>query len=494
VLQASEGVHAMKSYPLAFAVAFAPIVCPIVANAVNLNPRGIGQVLLYPYYTVNKGQDTLLSVGNTTGVGKAVVVRVLEGYNGREVLSFDLFLSPHDVWTASISQIADDGGGSMRTSDRSCTDPPFPVASVPLLTSDFDGTGSVPADGGPQTPTRTREGSIEMIQLGDIDPASALATATTHVQNGNPDAGIAPCGVTVAMEGLGIVAPTGGLFGSASIVNVGEGTFFAYNADALQGFSDHAFSSTAGLLPTLQDANSSELPSGGAIAYVFDPSGRPLALSYAFGVDAVSAVFMADSIENEYIVGGGLGANTDWVVTFPTKRFYVDDNLYARAPADPFVEAFHPPGESNVTVPPAIHDREEGRSTYFDPCDLCPGVPPQLLAYEVNVVSFQSTQRAVSGVFGSNLTYLDIPPFGEDGYAALDLASGDGGHALPGGVDAQGAPVLLKGLPVTGFMAYNIINTNAQPGMLANYGGAFPHRATFSCVGGQGCSTTPSGD
>ncbi len=462
------------------------------ASAVSLNGRGLGQVLIYPYYTVNNGQDTLLSVGNETDVGKAVVVRVLEAYNGREVLSFDLFLSPHDIWTASISQVSDDGAGAMKTSDKSCTDPAFPAAaSVPLETIGFDGSGSAPADEGPQTATRTREGSIEVIQLGDIDPMSELATATTHVLNGQPDGGVAPCGITAAIVGPGIIAPTGGLFGSASIVNVGEGTFFAYNANALQGFSDRALYSSSAP-PTLQDANSSELPTG-AMAYVFDANGRPLALSYELGVDAVSAVFMADSIQNEYVVGGGVGANTDWVVTFPTKRFYVDDNLYSRAPAEPFVEAFHAPGESNVTVPPAIHDREEGRSTYFDPpCDICPGVPPPLLAYEVNVVSFQSTQGSVSGVFGSKLTSLDIPPFG-DGYAALDLASGDGSHALLGGVDGQGAPVLLRGLPVTGFMAYNIINTNAQPGMLANYGGAFAHRTTFSCVGGQGCSTAPSG-
>ena len=45
-----------------------------MANAVNLNPDGLGQVLLYPYYTVNGGQNTLLSVVNTTNVGKAVKV------------------------------------------------------------------------------------------------------------------------------------------------------------------------------------------------------------------------------------------------------------------------------------------------------------------------------------------------------------------------------------------------------------------------------------
>jgi hypothetical protein len=229
---------------------------------------------------------------------------------------------------------------------------------------------------------------------------------------------------------------------------------------------------------------------------MFDRNGRPLALDYALGVDAISAVFMADSVQNEFVFGASLGANTDWVVTFPTKRFYTDP-LYGTSARSPFVEQFRAPGQSNVVVGVDMHDREEGRSTYFDGCSSCPGVPLPILAYEVNVVSFLNTQTqgSVSGVFKSNLAHLNIPPFGEDGYVTLDLASRDAGtHNLPGGVDAEGTPVVLRGLPVAGFMAYNIINADAQPGMLANYGGAFRHRMTFSCVGGQGCSTAPSGD
>ena len=62
-----------------------------LANAVDLNPDGLGQVLIYPYYTVNKSQDTLFSVVNTDPInGKAVKVRFLEGYNSREVLDFNL--------------------------------------------------------------------------------------------------------------------------------------------------------------------------------------------------------------------------------------------------------------------------------------------------------------------------------------------------------------------------------------------------------------------
>ena len=40
------------------------------AQAVNINPDGLGQVLIYPYYTVNAGNQTLLSVVNTTETRK----------------------------------------------------------------------------------------------------------------------------------------------------------------------------------------------------------------------------------------------------------------------------------------------------------------------------------------------------------------------------------------------------------------------------------------
>ena len=75
------------------------------AQAVNMNPDGLGQVLVYPYYTANDGNQTILSVVNTTDQAKAVKVRFLEGFNSREVLDFNLYLSHHDVWVAAIADL-----------------------------------------------------------------------------------------------------------------------------------------------------------------------------------------------------------------------------------------------------------------------------------------------------------------------------------------------------------------------------------------------------
>jgi hypothetical protein len=471
-----------------------------LANAVDLNPDGLGQVLIYPYYTVNKSQDTLLSVVNTTSVGKAVKVRFLEGYNSREVLDFNLFLSPFDVWTAAVSQVSDDGGAQVYTADKSCIDyiPSFPYPfSSAAYTGGVAGPGgaSYAKDSGPQTIDRTREGYVEMIEMGDIIPDSDLDVATTHVQNGSYDGGTPDCGAPVGDDvatDADLTNPTGGLFGSGSIVNVGEGTFFAYNADAIEGFTEaKLYTTPSSLQPTLQNASTpSVVDSGVARSFVFTDGGRLLTVDYPRGEDAVSAVFMADSIYNEYFIDPALGASSDWVVTFPTKRFYVDKGLYPSLITSPFAEPFAG-GVSRVELTMSTWDHEEGSSETVPP--RCPSPPDDTcflqapyLPYEVNVITFVNESVPASAVFGSHL-YKSIAPFGLGGWARIAMAAGDSGaHVLNGGVTSAAsgsAAVVLPGLPATGFYAMNVINANAAPGKLANYSGVYRHRAHRSCTG-----------
>jgi hypothetical protein len=467
-----------------------------LANAVNVNPDGLGQVLIYPYYTVNPSgvvagaQDTLFSVVNTASVGKAVKVRFLEGYNSREVLDFNLFLSPHDVWTARISQTADasaGGGAALTTTDRSCIDPVL-TYPYPFSASGYNGDlPGQPADGGPTDLTRTREGYLELISMGDIVPGSALDMATTHDHTGSnagPDNGTPSCGAPVGNDAgtiADLVPPTGGLFGSGVVVNVPQGTFFGYNADAIDGFTEIALYTPPGdLTPTLQSANTPSVAvTGVARAFVFMDGGALLTADYARGVDAVSAVYMADAIYNEYLVYAG--AATDWLITFPTKRFYVDQGLYPGAPIPPFEVPFTAPGTSNVLVGLITYDREEGHGSL----ERCPSPPPPncfvsnpRLPYEVNVLGFQT-----SSLFGSVLYKSVLPYSPTAGWASMNLFNAPSvSHQLAGGIaEPSGAPVVLNGLPVTGFMGYNVINANVTAGVLANYGGLFRHRAHRSC-------------
>jgi len=92
-----------------------------MASAVYLNNDGLGQVLIYPYYTVNAGNSTIVTVVNTTAAGKAIKVRFLEAYNSREVLDFNLYMSPLDVWTAQVVPV-----GTALACSRTTTAAPFP--------------------------------------------------------------------------------------------------------------------------------------------------------------------------------------------------------------------------------------------------------------------------------------------------------------------------------------------------------------------------------
>src|SRR5204863_8637630 len=75
------------------------------ANAVHVNPDGLGPVLIHPYYTtqtsgVAQPHNPLLSVVNATASAKPANVRFLEGKNSRQVLRVNLYLSPSALWVA----------------------------------------------------------------------------------------------------------------------------------------------------------------------------------------------------------------------------------------------------------------------------------------------------------------------------------------------------------------------------------------------------------
>src|SRR6202171_577341 len=131
------------------------------AQAVNVNPDGLGQVLIYPYYTTqgtNAPYNSLLSVVNSTNSGKVVKVRFLEGKNSFEVLDFNLWLSPKDVWTTAIIPMG--AGAGIITSALSCTTPPIPAAGQPFTNVKFVEDGAFAGTG----LDRTKEGYVEIIE------------------------------------------------------------------------------------------------------------------------------------------------------------------------------------------------------------------------------------------------------------------------------------------------------------------------------------------
>ena len=173
------------------------------AQAVNVNPDGLGQVLIYPYFTIQDKLpgvtfSSLLSVVNSTASVKAVKVRFLEGRNSQEVLDFNLFLSPRDVWTAAV--LPSGVGAGVATFDKSCTVPV--VSNNPASPSAFVNyayAGDLAGDG----LERTKEGYVEIIEMG-VPTDTTIITSITHVN------GVPPCtGLTTLSTSIGMAPQVG---------------------------------------------------------------------------------------------------------------------------------------------------------------------------------------------------------------------------------------------------------------------------------------------
>ncbi len=149
------------------------------AQAITVTEGGQGDMLIVPYFSTQSDNATLLNLTNTDlKSGKAVKVRFRGAANSDDVFDFQVFLSPGDVWTATVTKGAD-GLSRLSTSDKSCTKPSAAVLNAtPFITSRLDQrlTGDALAAG-------TREGYIEIIGMADIpkDSTTAANKATAWV-------------------------------------------------------------------------------------------------------------------------------------------------------------------------------------------------------------------------------------------------------------------------------------------------------------------------
>ena len=453
-------------------------------QAVNLNPDGLGQVLIYPYYTTRSDKagnafNSLLSVVNTTASVKAVKVRFLEGKNSREVLDFNLFLSGHDVWTAALTP-ATGGGTQISTADKSCT---LPFGQFPQVFR----TGLLGPDGAGATLDRTTEGYVEIIEMTTYSDSSTTAALVTHDPPGGSPPGCATLTNTQATNdsdsGAGI---TGGLFGGITLINVNSGSDYTEDAVALDNFAtnQNLYSSSADTTPNLQSANppTSVVIADFGLVFSSDWTTSPNL------ADPVSAVLMHDSIMNEFVLDSATASGTDWVVTMPTKRFYVSNGT--GTPARLFQRNFNKTAGSCDDVSLDIFDREE--KTTSTPLDFSPQPEAGVnqLCWEANVVTFNSSNVLGSANIANINTdfqngWLNIGFFPETVTGRVHTLPNDNTTFVdptvtPPFVSGAG-PATYFGLPVVGFAVQSFSNgaivVNGAP-VLSNYGGNFVHKGT----------------
>lgn len=461
------------------------------AQAVNVSQDNLGEVLLFPYYTVNNGFDTIFTVTNTTDKTTMFKIRFREARNSREVRDFNVILSPYDMWTGAVTTGAA-GVPVIRTYDQSCTAPVLPASAsnpgareVEFTSIAYDGTDSNPLfayDNGGKDAARMNEGYFEIIEMAVSSIAEEAITSdnlveykTQHV-DGVPrdcatvatyfdDAANLTNGATGSGKFATFVPPADVLKGHSMFIDVDTGKSMEATPTHLAHFQDnqtiifkpgnlapdlkngHGFATHPGWVQASNIVGNTSVALMGAPRYV---GGAPAA-GIVDSVDMISQILTAESVINEFVADGANG--TDWVVTFPTKHYYVDYALEI----PPFADNFPDNGSSCDAVELKLWNREEKTaipsSGGFSPA---PTGSSTQLCNEVNILTFNG-----SNVFGGarvNLLSKDTSEVGTSGWARLRLFD-------------TGASNTFAGLPVIGFAA----TVRNAGGADVNYGSDTEH-------------------
>ncbi len=445
------------------------------AQAMNVSQNGVGEVVLFPYYTVRNGFDTVFTVTNTTDKTAILKIRWREALNSREVRDFNVILSPYDHWSGAVTATTD--GAMVRTYDKSCTSPMLTGMTTTAARAAAGAKGEVAftnalfsgsfGDNGPATMDRVKEGYFEVFLMGlssrsTSDTANVLEYGAKHV-NGVPR----DCGAVDALFlnasaiNSYVGAPDNVLKATMFLLNTSNGTAIDVKPTHIEDFQNTApiVFSPSDLYPDMTSGETSSQA-------LFLDDGQGMLATAANSVTTVSSLLMASSVINEFATGGV--ANTSWVLTFPTKHHYTD----GVGPIAPFSERFQTGsnGQSCDTIGMTLYNREEGQvisvdNTQFSPYN--PDITTVSLCHEANVIDFNTT----TGLFGvpgaSNVNHrnrlsVDTSGVGAAGWASLTFTETP---AATTGLNG------LLGLPVIGFGAQ--LRTSGD--LTVNYGSSTEH-------------------
>jgi hypothetical protein len=324
------------------------------ATQLKGNNDGVGHNLIVPYYTAQGKNATAFTLTNTTAQGKAVKVRFRGAENSDDVLDFQVFLSPYDVWTASVSQAAT-GEAMITTTDKSCTKPAFTSGTgVNFRTGRLSAATNVAG---------TREGYIEIFNMADV--TGTVLTAITHTSAGVPKdcaaAAFTALDTDMAQAAyVGLALPTTGLVANYIIINTTTGTSWSGQAAATQALTAAGAPTTGNLVywpqmatgvgvnvsgwtadplltgvtpivtPTMQDLPDMSTPYISGLAPTagvnFNAAGAYVAAAndqWAAKVQAskLTTSLAVTGVNNDFYVETGIGGATDWVFTMPTRRY-----------------------------------------------------------------------------------------------------------------------------------------------------------------------------
>jgi len=471
------------------------------ATATNLavNPGGIGHQLLFPYFSTQGDNATLINVVNTDTVGKVVKFRFRGAGNSDDLFDFQVLMSPGDVWTAAVTKDATTGASKLTTSDKTCT--------LGLGTGAFATVRTDPKkDAG-----ETLEGYLEVLNMADIITDSALYKTIKH------SAGVATCSLTVldtalgtdiadenAAAARGLTTPTTGLVGDWILLNQANTAAWSGSATALeardnngvpaggrivfwpQKFGTPVFSGGTTLANVTADPLFNQ-PSASAPYVAYQLYDLPdLSTPYVTGLstaaeqaDQNTLAIAVQSVTNEFVTFDGIAAVTDWLFSQPTRRYHVAVN-YNGGSSSAGALVFRDGGTgtafynttntsllasqrqaclNNTSAPhrDSLFDREETTPGLADnPFVPSPNTPEAAqvvyLCGEANVYSINAGGVTDPSALGAKVARGDITFAYADGWGTWGMGNGS------------------LGIPVLGSAFLRASNGPV------NYGFAFPHK------------------
>jgi surface protein len=439
-------------------------------TAMHLSETGLGQALIFPYYTVNNNFSTFVNLVNSTDQAKALRVRFREAANGREVFAFNLYLGPEDAWSAALLKISQGAESipSLFTVDQSCTIPVLTSNSgisfnKDHFTGDFADAFGVEAE-------RMNEGFIEVIEMGVLTGESAVATiiGTTQVaadcqRLSNAWSAQAEDHYWQDDAKIDMLPPSGGLLGNVILIDIEGGNSINQEPTIIANFSDE-------VIHFNRDNAAPSLANGKTKSLLKKANGQPVVMDWDTGFEAVSSLLMKSAIENEFALDRAIDAKTNWIFTLPTKSYH-SDALLTAAPILPF-----------TGMADASHCEEYSINRVFDRESAAQGLvtteqatPLQQqassLCYATNTSIFRDAQQQDPGIFQSQFLNDDIPLEVENGWLSMGFEQKSLSFNNEGGFE-------ITGLPVIGFSIQKYINANAEPDILAAYTGIFAHKNT----------------
>jgi hypothetical protein len=387
-----------------------------------VNPGGLGDVLIYPYYNVRDGKISVFGVVNTSdSSGARVRIRFKEAADipesanrdcdddddddpqgSHEVLDFDICLSAGDMWVGRIISV--DGAAVLKSDDNDTyvqfTD--NAATGIDIFATRFP--NGVPFKYGASNPVEgitadhTREGYFEIIAENRLTDACDDSESTTTTDDD------CTCGNLLDVW----ADVTNVLMGVNYIVDLGDASTFGYNATAIAEFAiSNISASIASARPNLREDNADD---PGFIA-------------------PVNFILTKSDLYSIYDTETSKGGDTEFIITFPTKKLTQDQVV---------------PLCTDIFMDPVVNivlwDDEENFVTQVCEFSPCLTQEENELPFEINVLDINNSNIFTSDVETEIATSFNL------GWAHIDLWNaaqiGEAHETTYNGATSRGLPAI----------------------------------------------------